>query len=184
MAHTKAFSLEIFEKNRQKARFGTGFATFRCLLLGVAKQQARLQIQSASVCRSPNNSMVTDLERLLQVAKQKDYKSFLPSYLSNSQIFLDPHVDGCQCGYTTNVWRKTTIWICFKFHTLRQQKPVWILLDSFDFIFSRHDFFYCPVRRKPKVRGGDAGRTRTRRNLALSIPSCRPFFTTIIHTAI
>ncbi len=64
----------------------------------------------------------------------------------------------------------------FKFHTLQQQqKPVWILLDSFYFIFSRHDFFYCPVRQKPKVRWGDAGRTRNRRNLALSIPSCRPF---------
>ncbi len=67
----------------------------------------------------------------------------------------------------------------FKFHTLQQQKPVWILLDSFDFIFSRHDFSYCPVRRKPKVRWnwrrGDAGRTRNRRDLAFWIPSCHPF---------
>jgi hypothetical protein len=106
------FPGNFWKKSPKKQGLRLGLLDLECLLLGVAKQQARLQIQSACFCRSPYNSTVTDLDRFLQVAKQKqDYKSFLPSYLSNSQICLDPHVDGCQCGYITNVWRKTTIWI-------------------------------------------------------------------------
>lgn len=49
-----------------------------------------------------------DLEHLLlQVAnRQQDYKFIPPSYLSCSQTYLHPPVDGCQRGYTTKMKKK------------------------------------------------------------------------------
>jgi hypothetical protein len=86
--------------------------------------------------------MVTDLERLLQVAKQQqDYKPFLQSYLSNSQIFLDPHVDACQCGYTTNVWRKTTIWIFLQIPYTKTTKTGMDFVRQFLFYFFQGTIF-------------------------------------------
>ncbi len=145
VAHTKAFSLDFKKKSPKKQGLGLGLLDLEWLLLGVATQQARLQIQSASFCRSPTNSMVTYLERLLQVAKQQqDYKCFLPSYLSNSQICLDPHVEGCQCGYTTNGRRKTTIWIFLQIPYTSTTKTGMDFVGQFLFHFFKARFFLLP----------------------------------------
>jgi hypothetical protein len=130
--------------------------------------------------------MVTDLERLLQVAKQQqDYKPFLPSYLSNSQIFLDPHVDACQCGYTTNVWRKTTIWMFLQIpYTSTTTKTGMDFVGQFLFYFFKARFFLLPgpSKTQSQVRRCRTDEESTESSFVDSFLSS--VFTTIIHTAI
>jgi hypothetical protein len=49
-------------------------------------------------------------------------QSFLLSYLSCSQIWLDPLLDGSQCGYTTKVKKKTLRITCWWYMVL--SKPM------------------------------------------------------------